>query len=83
MLNYFRNLTRRFAWLILRNIKPRHDEIDNAIYIACRKAGLNSRNLHGQFDLLHSGKLHVVLVHSLQLLGKKLVTVDDLKELLK
>lgn len=83
MLNYFRNLTRQFAWLLLRNIQPRHDEIDNAIHIACRKAGLNSRNLHGQFDLLHSGKLHVVLVHSLQLLGKKLVTVDDLKELLK
>jgi hypothetical protein len=78
-----RKLLRRFAIYVLRNIHPSKDEIDTAIYDACTKAGLNVRNLHGQFDLLHSGKLHVVLVHSLQNLGQRLVTIDDLKKLLK
>lgn len=82
MLNKFRILIRGFAWWILGSVKPTPDEVDKALLKAFGDCGLNKELYSPEFDVLHSGKLHEVIVHASRNLGNPLVTVNDLKELL-
>ena len=70
------------AWDILRTVHPEADEIDAALLAAFADCGLPREAYDHDFDLLHSGKLHEVLVHASARLGNPLVTVADVRELL-
>jgi hypothetical protein len=76
-------MIRAFAYWILRTFKPREDEIDEAIRYAFAQSGLNQDDYHRDYDLLHSGKLNEILFHATNKLGNPLITVNDLRDLLK
>lgn len=71
-----------WAWWVLGNVTAPENEIDEALKAAFKEAGLGQHLYSADFDLLHSGKLHEVLVHAAAKLGNPLVTVSDVKELL-
>jgi len=64
MRNRFRSWLRVWAWWILGTVKPTHDEIDGALLKAFAQSGLSVDKYSPDYDLLHSGKLHEVIVHA-------------------
>ena len=78
-----RSLLRRLAWWILRTVQPAEDEVDAAMRTAFAACGLSVEAYAPEFDLAHSGKLHEVLYHASVALGDPLVTVADVKDLLR
>lgn len=82
MLNTFKRKLRQFARWLLLTIQPAPDEIDAAILMAFAEVGLPIDEYSHEFDLLHSGKFHAVLLHTSHILGNPLITVGDLKGLL-
>ncbi len=82
MLNYLRIKLRLLGKWLLENVKPSQDDIDLAIKQAFSEVGLPLEDYSLEFDLLHSGKLSNVLIHSSNILGNPLITVGDLKKLL-
>lgn len=82
-MNVLRSWIRAFAWWILRTVKPLETEIDQAIRGAFQDCGMSEALYTPEFDLRNSGKLHEVLVHASNRLGNPLITVNQLRELLK
>jgi len=82
-MNTLKSILRAWARYILDHIKPSSSEIDVAILFGFTESALPLDLYSDDFDLLHSGKLHEVLVHSSNYIGNPLITVRDLKELLK
>lgn len=78
-----RRVLRSVAWWLLAHVHPSADEIDAALRGAFADCGLPLDAYTPEFDVLHTGKLHEVLVHASRRLGNPLVTVDDLRELLR
>lgn len=74
---------RDLAWYVLAHVHPSLDEVDLALMEAFSDCGLPVAEFRHDFDLLHSGKLHEVLHHASRRLGNPLVTVADVRELLK
>lgn len=61
-------------------IKPDVDDVLRTAYTEC---GLAADSYGPNVDLLHSGKLHEVLIHSARKLGNPLITIADVAALLK
>ena len=78
-----RRKLRHFAWWILETVKPPEDEVTAAMRAAFVECGLNIKDFHGEFNLQQAGKFHEVQYHAMQKLGMKVVTVDDLSDLLR
>lgn len=77
-------LTTRLVWE-LRSSPPSRppSPVLGEVKAAFGDCGLPLDQFSPDFDLLHSGKLHEVLVHASRRLGNPLVTVDDLRKLLE
>ncbi len=58
-------------------------EIDDVLKAAYTECGLPADSYHPDFNLLHSGKLHEVLIHAARKMGNPLVTVADVATLLR
>ena len=69
------------AWRLLADRKPLEDEIDLALRGAYSDAGVCVDDF--QPDYLLGPKLHEVLIHGAKRLGNPLLTLADVKELLK
>lgn len=82
MIAQSQRLLRDLAWYVLAHVHPSLDEIDLALMQAFYDCGLPIASYRQDFDLLHSGKLHEVLLHASRRLGNPLVTVADVRELL-
>lgn len=83
MKNRLIKFLRALAFFVLATYKPDEEEIDAAVRYGFKEAGLNASLYSEDFDLLHSGKFHEVLIHSSRAIGNPLTTVADLKDLLR
>ena len=82
MIKRFQRLARSFAWWLLRNVQPAHDEVDVALRAAFADCGLNKELYSEDFNLRNSGKFYDVMVQASDKLGNPLQTVADVKTLL-
>jgi hypothetical protein len=81
MMNRLRLLLRSLAWWILGNVRPAEDEIDAALRAACTDAGVDPA-LYAP-DYQPGVKAAELLFHASRRLGNPIVTMQDLKELLR
>ena len=82
MIKRCQRLARSFAWWLLRNVHPSHDEVDVALKASFADCGLNIERYAEDYNLRNSGKFFDVLVHASDKLGNPLMTVADVKTLL-
>lgn len=83
MTNRLRRALRRLAWWILASVRPEPSDVEHAIRGAFADCGLNTALCTPECDLRSTGKIHEVLIHAHRRLGRSLVTVQDLTELLE
>lgn len=74
---------RQLAWWLLQTVHPAEEEIDVVLRAVWGDVGLPLDAYHRDFDLLHSGKFHDVLILASRRLGNPLITLDHVRELLK
>jgi hypothetical protein len=72
---------RSLAWWVLGNVKPAETDVDAALRAAYNDAGMASANFYPEYVL--GTKLHEVLLHASRHLGNPLVTLNDVRELLR
>lgn len=83
MTTRLRRALRRLAWWILATVHPEPSDVQQAIRGAFADCGLNTACCTPEFDLRSTGKIHEVLMHAQRRLGRSLVTVQDVAELLE
>ena len=83
MRNRLYRALRDLAWWILKRLHPSPDDVDRAVVQAFADCGLNVDLCHDTFNVRASGKIHEVLIHASDRLGNPLVTVADLKAMLR
>ena len=72
---------RALAWWVLGNVKPAESDVDAALRAAYNDAGLSFSNFYPEYVL--GPKLHEVLLHGSRHLGNPLITLSDVRELLR
>lgn len=79
--NALRLWLRSLAWWVLGNVQPSESEVDVALRRAYSDAGMPESQFYPEAVL--GPKLHEVLLHASRHLGNPLVTLNDVRELLR